>query len=245
MIEPRSTHPSKTAVLPGDGCVSGLLLPPVAVLLVSGLLAIFMLGQANITAAARGDTATIDLAQVDQPAQPAQPILPAQPAGLSPVFTPEVDYWADSIIRWASNAGLDPNLAATVMQIESCGDPQATSRSGATSLFQVMPFHFVAGENAYDPETNAFRGMDYLRRSLEAATGDARLALAGYNGGIGVIAWAESDWPLETQRYAYWGSGIYTDASSGLTDSPRLQEWLNSNGLYLCMQAAERLGIAP
>jgi soluble lytic murein transglycosylase-like protein len=242
MIEPRSIHQSKPAVLPGDGCVSGLLLPPLAVLLVSGLLAIFMLGQANITAAARGDPTTADQVLIDLPAEPAQT---AQPAGLSPVFTPEVDYWADSIVRWASNAGLDPNLAATVMQIESCGDPQATSRSGATSLFQVMPFHFAAGEDAYDPETNAFRGMDYLRRSLEAASGDARLALAGYNGGIGVISWAESAWPQETQRYAYWGSGIYADASNGIQESPRLQEWLTSNGLYLCMQAAERLGMTP
>ncbi len=103
-------------------------------------------------------------------------------------------------MRWANAAGVEPNLAATVMQIESCGDPRATSRSGATSLFQVMPFHFKFGENPYDPETNALRGMNYLSRSLQAGGGNARLALAGYNGGIGVIS--RSEWALAVGNQA-------------------------------------------
>jgi hypothetical protein len=87
--------------------------------------------------------------------------------------------------------------------------------------------------------------LDYLRRSWQTASGDPRLALAGYNGGIGVISWSESDWPLQTQHYAYWGSGIYADASSGATESPHLQEWLTANGISLCRQAHDRLGINP
>jgi soluble lytic murein transglycosylase-like protein len=146
-------------------------------------------------------------------------------------------------VRWANAAGVDPNLAATVMQIESCGDPRATSRSGATSLFQVMPFHFKIGENPYDPETNALRGLNYLSRSLQAGGGNARLALAGYNGGIGVIARSEWAWSSETKRYVLYGAPIYEDARSGATSSASLTEWYQKYGAGLCRQAAQRLGI--
>jgi len=166
-------------------------------------------------------------------------------SSISAVFTPEVQYWATSIAQWANNTGVDPNLAATVMQIESCGDPRALSRAGAIGLFQVMPFHFSETDDPYDPGTNALRGLAYLKRSLEKANGNIRLSLAGYNGGIGVIDRSESTWAAETIRYTYWGSGIYKDATGGETESLHLQEWINANGLYLCMHAAERLGINP
>jgi soluble lytic murein transglycosylase-like protein len=162
---------------------------------------------------------------------------------LSPVFTPEVQHWSDAITRWSHAAGVDPNLAATVMQIESCGDPSATSGSGAMGLFQVMPFHFTADDSPYAPDTNALRGLNYLRRSLSAAKNDARLAFAGYNGGIGVIGRSEWSWPAETIRYAYWGSGIYADAISGKSESGRLNEWLAAGGRGVCSRAGARLGI--
>src|ERR1051326_70323 len=53
---------------------------------------------------------------------------------LSPVFTPEVQHWATPIMNWAAPYKLDPNLVATVMQIESCGAPHAVSSSGAQGL---------------------------------------------------------------------------------------------------------------
>ena len=167
---------------------------------------------------------------------------------LALLFTPEVRFWAGAIQSWAAESGLDANLLATVMQIESCGNPMASSRAGAMGLFQVMPYHFYGTDNPYDPDTNALRGMAYLERSLEAAQGDIRLALAGYNGGIGVISRAESTWAAETQRYVYWGSGIYQDAvttddTSGSSESLRLQEWLAAGGTSLCRQARQRLGM--
>ena len=103
---------------------------------------------------------------------------------IAPLFTPEVSYWEDDIIRWAEQHDVDPNLVATIMQIESCGNPRALSGAGARGLFQVMPYHFVWGENAYNPETNATRGLSYLLETLEAKNGNERLALAAYNGGI-------------------------------------------------------------
>jgi soluble lytic murein transglycosylase-like protein len=138
---------------------------------------------------------------------------------------------------------VDPNLAAVVMQIESCGDPTATSRAGAIGLFQVMPYHFAAADSPYEPDTNALRGLSYLRRSLTASNNDARLAFAGYNGGVGVVSRGDWTWPAETVRYAYWGSGIYADAISGASESPRLQEWLAAGGSGLCSRAGAQLGL--
>lgn len=246
MPPPYSAPPSAAAVSDdGDGCLSGMLLPPLAVILVSVALAVILLGPVNVTATA-GEMPPAALTFEEGEAQPL-PELTSVPAttSLAPLFTPEVQYWAGAIVRWAAEAGLDPNLAATVMQIESCGDPRALSRAGAMGLFQVMPYHFTEGENPYDPDTNARRGLDYLRRSQEKAGGNIRLTFAGYNGGIGVIGRSESTWAGETVRYAYWGSGIYPDAVNGAGESLRLREWLLAGGASLCRQAAKRLEIGP
>jgi soluble lytic murein transglycosylase-like protein len=221
--------------------LSGFILPPLAVLLVGLLLAFFVKGLSTPVQAESLPLAT----QADEmPVNSSAAIMsPSTLTSLSPIFTPEIHYWADSITRWAAAAGLDPNLAATVMQIESCGDPRATSRAGAMGLFQVMPYHFQAGENPYAPDTNALRGLGYLKRSLDAGGGNARLALAGYNGGIGVISRGEWGWAAETARYVKYGFPIYEDARAGVTTSASLNEWYGRYGAGLCRQAAQRIGL--
>jgi soluble lytic murein transglycosylase-like protein len=209
------------------------MLPPLAVVLVGLVMVLFVLG-ANPPRPAPG-TAIVQSSPEGGPSLPA----------LAAFFTPEVRYWATSVQSWSERAGLDPNLAATVMQIESCGNPFARSPAGAVGLFQVMPDHFLPTDLPADPATNALRGLAYLKRSLQAASGDPRLALAGYNGGINVIGRSEASWAAETQRYAYWGSGIYDDAARGFTASLRLQEWLASGGASLCLQAHRMLGLIP
>ena len=198
---------------------------PFVIVLAVGILLAFLLSGLDTSARADIGLAPVSGEYADHP-------------GISPLFTPEIHFWGDKIMLWASQTGLDPNLIATVMQIESCGDPRATSSAGAMGLFQVMPYHFESGENAYYPDTNAFRGLGYLKKSLDTASGNARLAFAGYNGGIGVIGRAESSWANETQRYAYWGSGIYADALQGASQSARLDEWLGAGGASLCAQAS-------
>jgi soluble lytic murein transglycosylase-like protein len=237
--------PEETDRSPGGGCLSGFLLPPLAVVLVGSILALLLLGSGPVpTLAAAPGQNNANLLQATMDTAGTTAAAAANPAvGISPVFQPEVQYWSGTILAWANAAGLDPNLVATVMQIESCGDPRARSRAGAMGLFQVMPFHFTDSDDPYDPDTNARRGLAYLQRSLEKAGGQARLAFAGYNGGIGVIGRLESSWAGETQRYAYWGSGIYTEASSGAAESLRLQEWMNAGGASLCRQAHARLGM--
>lgn len=205
-----------------SGCFS-FLLPPFVVIFISLILSSFAL---------------------KAPVQDS-PIPVNSTPGLAPFFRPEILHWAGSIIEWSSASSLDPNLVAVVMQIESCGDSRARSHAGAMGLFQVMPFHFFATDDPYDPDTNAARGLAYLAKSLSAANGDARLALAGYNGGIGVITRAEWTWPAETKRYVYYGAPIYADARQSLSQSPMLDEWYNKFGVSLCRQASQGLGISP
>jgi soluble lytic murein transglycosylase-like protein len=219
--------------------LSGFILPPLAVLLVGFLMAFFVRG---LNTPVQAESLPLAAQANGMPVATSVPVNLTS-TSLSPIFTPEIHYWADSITRWAAAAGLDPNLAATVMQIESCGDPRATSRAGAMGLFQVMPYHFKAGENPYQPDTNALRGLGYLKRSLDTGGGNARLALAGYNGGIGVISRGEWTWAAETARYVKYGFPIYEDARSGVTTSASLNEWYGRYGAGLCRQAAQRIGL--
>jgi hypothetical protein len=86
--------------------------------------------------------------------------------------------------------------------------------------------------------------MNYLSLGLQRANGNAGLALAGYNGGHSQIGKDSSLWPNETQRYWYWGTGIYEEATNGAAQSSRLQEWLQAGGASLCSRAAEQIGLA-
>ena len=162
---------------------------------------------------------------------------------IAPFFTDEVAYWADDIGRWSREYDLDPNLLATVMQIESCGHPDVSSGAGARGLFQVMPYHFAEGENVFDPETNVKRGAGVLKQCLQTAKGDVGLTLACYNGGPAVIGTPYASWYAETQRYYTWGQGIYDDAHSGNGHSLTLHQWLQAGGELLCDQASVALGL--
>lgn len=160
-------------------------------------------------------------------------------ASVPAIFTPEVRRWEREIVSWSAQYALPAELIATVMQIESCGDPRALSGAGAQGLFQVMPFHFQPGEDAAEPGTNARRGLEYLARALELGDGRVDLALAGYNGGLSRIPQPPDTWPAETQRYVAWGSAIYADVTAGRSHSPALQAWLEAGGARLCRAAAQ------
>jgi hypothetical protein len=162
---------------------------------------------------------------------------------LAPLFTPEIDYWSENINRWAAQYNLDPNLLATVMQIESCGHPTISSSAGAQGLFQVMPFHFSSTENQLDPDTNAMRGAGVLQACLEMSDGDVGLAMACYNGGPSVLSVPYSQWHNEPQRYYTWGTGIYGDAVSNYSSSDTLNRWLDAGGERLCEMAGDVLGV--
>lgn len=164
--------------------------------------------------------------------------MPASALRIAPLFTDEVDHWSEDISRWAAQYNLDPNLLATVMQIESCGHATISSHAGAQGLFQVMPFHFDFGEVYTDPDTNAKRSANFLNECLSWANGDPGLALGCYNGGPSITTRPFASWPSETQRYYTWGLGIYRDAQNNASQSETLNQWLAAGGQYLCNQAA-------
>lgn len=153
--------------------------------------------------------------------------------GLYPGFAPSVLYWEPELLSWSSAYGLDPNLMAIVMQFESCGNPTAGSSAGAQGLFQVMPFHFSAGEDMHDPDTNARRGFNYFVEGLtNYHSGSLPNTFAGYNGGHGRTrpGTSISDWPNETQRYHQLTTGLYSDIQNGSFPSPTLEAWYTGNG---------------
>jgi len=233
----RNIRKKQTSTQSGGGCFSVPSFPIIFLLVLS---AIFLM--------ATGETTKPwDLEQAEPATSLPTTISITRTEGngqITPLFTPEVLYWEDDIVRWANEWGLDPNLAATVMQIESCGDPKALSPAGAMGLFQVMPYHFNTSEAPYHPNTNAKSGLAYLREALDIYN-SVRLAFAGYNGGISTAGKAENLWKAETQRYVYWGTNIYRDARKGMSHSPTLDEWLSHGGASLCAQARQRLGFSP
>ncbi len=164
-------------------------------------------------------------------------------SAISAIFTPEVQYWAADINRWAQAYGVDADMVATIMQIESCGHPTIASPAGAQGLFQVMPFHFESGENPLDPETNARRSLDFLIYLLRETGGNTALTFAGYNGGPGAALGNPQFWANETRDYYHWSTTIYADAKAGVQPSPALQAWLDAGGSGLCRLAAAQLQI--
>ena len=206
------------------GCLSILLWPPFSAVLF-GVALFFALSQIRF--------------------RPAELQGQAHDGEVASFFTPQVQRWESDLLVWSAVFGLDPNLAATVMQIESCGDPFAVSPAGAMGLFQVMPYHFSQGENSFDPRTNAARGLSYLQRSLNEFGADPGMALAGYNGGINGASRPQQLWAQETIDYKYWGEHIYADAIAGKAESPVLQEWLAAGGASLCAQAEQRAAGSP
>lgn len=102
-----------------------------------------------------------------------------------------------SIERESANRGLDSSLVKALILQESGYDPEARSGAGATGLMQLMAP--TAREMAtrigrdwdeallVDPDFNIEAGSRYLRLLLREFDGNALLALAAYNGGIGNV----------------------------------------------------------
>ncbi|HRE47854.1 MAG TPA: hypothetical protein PLD47_09015, partial [Aggregatilineales bacterium] len=76
---------------------------------------------------------TILLLRGDIPLVPLSGEEPYDPSkgGIAPTFTPEVQFWSPYILRWSATYGVDPNILATVIQIESCGHYLVSSPVGA------------------------------------------------------------------------------------------------------------------
>jgi hypothetical protein len=172
-------------------------------------------------------------------------------------FPDEVTYWLDKIFQWSDQYGIDPAMLAIIMQIESCGFPEAVSRAQAQGLFQVMPFHFfdvgLRGpwnfsqqqiNTMQDPNNNAAKGIAYFMRGYghDYAKGNIVKAFAGYNGGHSVINKSEQSWTPETKKYADWVRRMWYELNrmaqgQALPNQTASEHW-KSVGANTCAAAA-------
>jgi hypothetical protein len=118
---------------------------------------------------------------------------PADYTGVVPTGT------RDTVLRWlpqvqakAQQYGVPVELVLAVMHNESGGDPKAQSpynpgQGYARGLLQMMPFHFKAGQDPFDPETNLDIGVRYLASNYHRFGRDPEKAMAAHFGGPGII----------------------------------------------------------
>jgi len=130
----------------------------------------------------------------------------------------------EEIETGAEYAGVDPELVAALIYVESKFNPQARSRKGARGLMQLMPetaFWLGAQKgmaleeaDLERPEVNLRLGIGYLSYLFREFNGNRVMALAAYNAGHEKVkSWlASGTWGgrvddlhripyLETRRY--------------------------------------------
>lgn len=96
--------------------------------------------------------------------------------------------FGDMIESAAQETELDSALISSVIRVESGGNPNAVSPTGAKGLMQLMDSTAQDLEvgDAFDPRENIRAGSRYLRKMLDRF-GDVDLALAAYNAGPGNV----------------------------------------------------------
>ena len=104
-------------------------------------------------------------------------------------FPRSVTRWSNDI-RYASRiTGVPRILIASVMEVESGGNPRAVSRAGAFGLMQVMPqtAKLLGIKHWRLPRENILAGTIYLGMLLKHYDGNLQLAVAAYNEGPGAL----------------------------------------------------------
>jgi len=166
---------------------------------------------------------------------PAAPAVPYASVGVEhrvsiPWLPPRVRRFAPLLEAASRDHGVDANLLAIVVLVESGGDPNAKSPAGATGLMQLMPP--TAAELAerrgltdhhdwrlLDPGYNIDLGADYLAQQVRRFwTGQSdptvERAAGAYNGGPGRMRRhleQGETLPTETQRYQQWVVGMWRE----------------------------------
>jgi soluble lytic murein transglycosylase-like protein len=105
---------------------------------------------------------------------------------------------SDALDDSAAEFDVDPWLMASLIRVESAGNPNAISKVGALGLMQIMPatgkqiadelgIDWTGPEMLFDPVLNIRMGTYYLSCLLAKFHGNLHAALAAYNWGPGHI----------------------------------------------------------
>lgn len=120
-------------------------------------------------------------------------------------YLDEQDHSLSAIFQEASETyGVPVSLLTAMAKQESAFQANATSKSGAMGIMQLMPAtaSYFGVENPYDPRENIMAGAKYISQLLTKYNGDTSLALAAYNAGSGNVSKYGGIPPFkETQNY--------------------------------------------
>ena len=139
--------------------------------------------------------------------------------------SPMVQGHRDTILKWAQHYGVDPDLIAAIMQVESGGNPNMNgdgttiSKAGARGVMQIMPETARSLVNNYGLDPKILNKLDDTDTSVMLGTlllselqrqygmGDLDAILGAYNGGS-KGANAKTRVP-ETKNYIAKGNSVY------------------------------------
>lgn len=125
-----------------------------------------------------------------------------------------------TIHQEATRRKLAPALVLALIETESGFDRHAVSVTGARGLMQVMPFWKKEighpSDSLFQPATNLRYGCAILGQYMEMERGNARLALARYNGSAGSDEFPDRVFTALEQR---WGRAIASRSRTVLARS--------------------------
>jgi hypothetical protein len=97
--------------------------------------------------------------------------------------------YGDYLSQLERQYGLQPGLLASIVQVESKGNPKAVSAKGAQGILQTMPgtARMLGIQNPFDPYEQAGKVAPYLSRLSRKYGSNTSLIAAAYNAGEGAV----------------------------------------------------------
>ncbi len=148
-------------------------------------------------------------------------------------FTNTVEQWRPQIDDWAVFYGVEANVIATVLQVETCGNKEYyNDQQHRYGLFGVEWFQFAVGDDYYDLETNTKLGMTVLQ-DLTQQTNNMGLVFGGWKSRVAMVQ-SFDRWDRFAMQFYWNASPIYMGAKNG-DGGAAAREWLASPaGQYVC-----------